>query len=85
MSSCVAPKGPGHMVRRQFITEGCRRTVPRLALRRTQPVSAMGCRAFLLHGASAALAAGVIEATFARTRPKTDLFGEQAVLCGGLT
>ena len=75
----VAPKGLGPMVRREFV-EG--RGVPALiAVHQNQSV----------HGKQTALAwakaigctrAGVIETTF-REETETDLFGEQAVLCGG--
>lgn len=77
----IAPKGPGHLVRRQF-TEGG--GVPALiavhqdATRKAKQVGlayakAIGCAK-----------GGVIETTF-REETETDLFGEQAVLCGGVS
>ncbi|WP_345642241.1 ketol-acid reductoisomerase [Streptomyces tremellae] len=75
----VAPKGPGHLVRRQF-TEG--NGVPCLVA-----VEADASGGALALGLSYAAAiggarAGVLETTFAE-ETETDLFGEQAVLCGG--
>jgi len=76
----IAPKGPGHMVRRVF-TEGsgvpCLIAVARDASGKAKDIAlawALG-----IGGARAA----VIETTFAE-ETETDLFGEQAVLCGGL-
>jgi len=75
----VAPKGPGHLVRRQF-EEG--RGVPCIA---AVEQDASG-RAFELTLAYAkgigGTRAGVIKTTFTE-ETETDLFGEQAVLCGG--
>jgi ketol-acid reductoisomerase len=77
----VAPKGPGHLVRRMYKTGV---GVPALlAIHR----DATGqCRQIGLAYAHAirATKAGVIETTFAE-ETETDLFGEQAVLCGGVT
>lgn len=77
----VAPKGPGHLVRRTY-KEG--KGVPGL-LAVEQDYSG---RAFDLGLAYAkgigATRAGVIQTTF-KEETETDLFGEQAVLCGGLT
>ena len=77
----VAPKGPGHVVRRLY-TEGYG-TPAIVAVAR----DASG-RAFdlaLAYGAAiGAGRAGMIETTFAE-ETETDLFGEQAVLCGGVT
>jgi ketol-acid reductoisomerase len=77
----VAPKGPGHLVRRQF-TEG--RGVP--ALIAVHQDASGGARDLALAYAKGigATRAGVIETTF-KDETETDLFGEQAVLCGGLT
>jgi len=77
----VAPKGPGHLVRRQF-AEG--RGVP--ALIAVHQDSSGGARDLALAYAKGigATRAGVIETTF-KDETETDLFGEQAVLCGGLT
>ncbi len=77
----VAPKGPGHLLRRTF-TEGA--GIPGLvavgqdATRGAMPLAlayakGIGCTR-----------AGVIETTFAE-ETESDLFGEQVVLCGGLT
>ena len=77
----VAPKGPGHLVRHEY-TLG--RGVPCL-LAVHQDVSG-DTNAVGLSYASAVGGgkAGVIETTF-REETETDLFGEQAVLCGGVT
>jgi ketol-acid reductoisomerase len=77
----VAPKGPGHLVRRQF-AEG--RGVP--ALIAVHQDSSGDARDLALAYAKGigATRAGVIETTF-KDETETDLFGEQAVLCGGLT
>ena len=77
----VAPKGPGHLVRRQF-TEG--RGVPCLmASTRTRPATARDLVLAYASGIGGGRA-GVIETTF-KDECETDLFGEQAVLCGGTT
>jgi ketol-acid reductoisomerase len=77
----VAPKGLGPMVRREFVRG---RGVPALVAVHQNPSH---------HGLQTALAwakaigctrAGVIKTTF-REETETDLFGEQAVLCGGVT
>ena len=77
----VAPKGPGHLVRRQF-TEG--RGVPCLiAIHR----DATGDAHDLVLAYASAIGggrAGIIETTF-KDETETDLFGEQSVLCGGAT
>jgi ketol-acid reductoisomerase len=75
----VAPKGPGHLVRRQF-TEGS--GVPGL-IAVGQDASG-GARALALAYAKGigCTRGGVIETTF-KDETETDLFGEQAVLCGG--
>ena len=75
----VAPKGPGHLVRRQF-TEGS--GVPGL-LAVSQDASG-NARALALAYAKGigCTRGGVIETTF-KDETETDLFGEQAVLCGG--
>jgi ketol-acid reductoisomerase len=77
----VAPKGPGHLVRRQF-TEG--RGVPCLiAIHRD--VSGKARDQVLAYAkAIGGMRAGVIETTF-KDEAETDLFGEQSVLCGGAT
>jgi ketol-acid reductoisomerase len=77
----VAPKGPGHLVRRQF-EEG--KGVPSLiAIHQDASGKAKGLALAYAKGIGATRA-GVIETTFAE-ETETDLFGEQAVLCGGVT
>ena len=75
----VAPKGPGHLVRRQFV-DG--KGVP--ALIAVEQDATGGAKALALSYAAAIGGgrAGVIETTFTE-ETETDLFGEQAVLCGG--
>jgi ketol-acid reductoisomerase len=77
----VAPKGPGHLVRRQF-AEG--RGVP--CLMAVHQDATGGARELVLAYASGIGGgrAGVIETTF-KDECETDLFGEQSVLCGGAT
>jgi len=77
----IAPKGPGHLVRRTF-TEGG--GVP--ALIAVAQDATGGAKALALSYAEAigGARAGVIETTFPE-ETETDLFGEQVVLCGGLT
>lgn len=77
----VAPKGPGHLVRAQYVKgEG----VPALIAIHQDPSNK--CREVALSYAAAIGSArsGVIETSF-KEETETDLFGEQAVLCGGLT
>jgi ketol-acid reductoisomerase len=77
----VAPKGPGHLVRSEFergggvpcliaVSDGAKEESKQLGLAYAKGIG--GCRA------------GVIETTFAE-ETETDLFGEQVVLCGGLS
>src|SRR3979490_306452 len=75
----VAPKGPGHLVRRQFV-DG--KGVPCLIAVEQDPSG--GAKALALSYASGIGGgrAGVIETTF-KEETETDLFGEQSVLCGG--
>jgi len=75
----VAPKGPGHVVRTQYV-EG--KGVPSLIA--VKEGSAEGSREIALAWAKGigGTRAGVIETTF-KEEVETDLFGEQAVLCGG--
>ena len=77
----IAPKGPGHLVRRTY-TEGG--GVP--ALIAIAQDATGNARAIALSYADAigGTRAGVIETTFSE-ETETDLFGEQVVLCGGLT
>jgi ketol-acid reductoisomerase len=77
----VAPKGPGHLVRRQF-TES--RGVPcLLAVHQDASGTARDVALAYAKGIGGTRA-GVIETTF-KDETETDLFGEQAVLCGGVT
>jgi len=77
----VAPKGPGHLVRRQFL-EGS--GVPALvAVHQDATGDALQLGLAYAKGIGGTRA-GVIETTF-REETETDLFGEQAVLCGGVT
>ena len=77
----VAPKGPGHIVRRIF-TEGYG-TPALFAV--AQDASGKARDLALAYGAGiGAHRAGMIETTFAE-ETETDLFGEQAVLCGGVS
>jgi ketol-acid reductoisomerase len=77
----VAPKGPGHLVRGEYLKG---RGVPCL-LAIAQDPSGDTARVGLAYAkAIGGTRAGVIETTF-REETETDLFGEQAVLCGGLT
>lgn len=79
--SMVAPKAPGHRVRELF-TEGV--GVPALvAVHRDASGKALK-QALAYARALGCLKAGVIETTF-KEETESDLFGEQAVLCGGVT
>src|SRR6476661_1554230 len=77
----VAPKGPGHIVRRQF-TEG--RGVPALIAVYQNPSKQAKEVALAWAKGIGGTRAGVIETTF-KEETETDLFGEQTVLCGGAT
>ena len=78
----VAPKGPGDLVRREYVAAAaCRACTP---CTRTRRAGAQGACARLCPRASAGRAGGCIETTFAE-ETETDLFGEQSVLCGGVT
>ena len=77
----VAPKGPGHLVRRQF-TEGS--GVPGLVgIQQDSTGNALALALAYAKGIGCTRG-GVIETSF-REETETDLFGEQAVLCGGAT
>lgn len=76
----VAPKGPGHLVRRQFV-DG--KGVPCLIAVDQDPRGEGRDLALSYAAAIGGARAGVIQTTF-REETETDLFGEQAVLCGGL-
>jgi ketol-acid reductoisomerase len=77
----VAPKGPGHLVRRTYLEGG---GVPALvAVHQDASGHALALALAYAHGIGATRA-GVLETTFTE-ETETDLFGEQAVLCGGVT
>jgi len=77
----VAPKGPGHMVRRLY-SEGV--GVPALWAVYQDASGNADALALAYARAIGCTRAGVLHTTF-REETETDLFGEQAVLCGGLT
>lgn len=77
----VAPKGPGHLVRRTF-TEGF--AVPALFAVYQDATGKASDVALSYAKGIGATRVGVLETTF-KEETETDLFGEQAVLCGGLT
>lgn len=77
----IAPKGPGHLVRRMYVEK---KGVPGL-LAIYQDASGKAKDVALAYGSGIGCGrAGIIETTFAE-ETETDLFGEQAVLCGGVT
>ncbi|MGI9529309.1 MAG: ketol-acid reductoisomerase [Acidimicrobiia bacterium] len=77
----VAPKGPGHLVRRQFV-EGS--GVPTLvAIHQDATGGALDLALSYAH-AIGGTRAGVIQTTF-EEETETDLFGEQVILCGGVS
>ncbi len=75
----VAPKGPGHLVRREYV-DG--RGVPVLVAVEKDPSGDAWPLALSYAKAIGGLRAGGIKTTFTE-ETETDLFGEQAVLCGG--
>ncbi|MBI2844563.1 MAG: ketol-acid reductoisomerase [Armatimonadetes bacterium] len=77
----IAPKGPGHLVRRQY-EEG--RGVPALIAVYQNPSGKAKDLALAYARGIGATRVGVLETTF-EEETETDLFGEQAVLCGGCT
>jgi ketol-acid reductoisomerase len=77
----VAPKGPGHLVRRTY-TEGG--GVPTLIAVHQDATGKARALALSYAHALGATRAGVLDTTFDE-ETETDLFGEQVVLCGGLT
>jgi ketol-acid reductoisomerase len=79
--SMIAPKSPGHLVRSEFEAG---RGVPGLVAIH-QDASGQALANALAYGSGIGCArAGIIETSF-REETETDLFGEQAVLCGGVT
>ncbi len=77
----IAPKGPGHLVRRVYV-EG--KGVPSLIAVHQNPSKKAKETALAYARAIGGARAGVLQTTF-KEETETDLFGEQAVLCGGLT
>jgi ketol-acid reductoisomerase len=79
--SLVAPKSPGDLVRREYAAG---RGVPCLMAVHQDPDGATRARTVAYTAAIGCARAGVMETSFAE-ETETDLFGEQAVLCGGVT
>ena len=79
--SMIAPKAPGHRVRELFVEGGG--TPALLAVTRTRPARRARSRCRTA-GRIGVTRAGVLETTFTE-ETETDLFGEQAVLCGGVS
>ena len=77
----VAPKGPGDVVRSEYVRGA---GVPDLVAIEKDASGNARQIAFAYAAAIGGARAGLIETTF-RSETETDLFGEQAVLCGGLT
>jgi ketol-acid reductoisomerase len=77
----IAPKGPGHLVRRTYQEGG---GVPALIAVHQDATGNAKAIALSYANAVGGARAGVIETTFPE-ESETDLFGEQVVLCGGLT
>ena len=77
----VAPKGPGHLVRRQFV-DG--KGVPCLIAIEQDATGGAQALALAYAKGIGGTRAGVIKTTF-KEETETDLFGEQVVLCGGTT
>ena len=80
-SALVAPKGPGHLVRSEFEKGG---GVPGLIALNDGAAETSRSLALAYAKGIGATRGGVIETTFAE-ETETDLFGEQVVLCGGLS
>jgi len=77
----IAPKGPGHLVRREFVKGA---GVPCLLAIHQDATKNAKKTALAYAKGLGATRSGVIETTF-KEETETDLFGEQAVLCGGVT
>jgi len=77
----IAPKGPGHLVRSTYTQGG---GVPSLIAVHQNPSGQAKELALSYASANGGGRAGIIETTF-KEETETDLFGEQAVLCGGIT
>ena len=77
----VAPKGPGHLVRSEFLKGGgvpCLIAIKQDASKKARQIALAHARGI------GGLRAGAIETTF-KDETETDLFGEQSVLCGGVS
>ncbi len=77
----IAPKGPGHLVRREFVNG---KGVPDLIAVEQDYTGGAQALALSYAAAIGGARAGVIKTTFTE-ETETDLFGEQAVLCGGVS
>ena len=77
----IAPKGPGHLVRSTYLEGG---GVPSLIAIHQNPTGQAKEVALAYASANGGGRAGIIETTF-KEETETDLFGEQSVLCGGVT
>jgi ketol-acid reductoisomerase len=77
----IAPKGPGHLVRRTY-EQGI--GTPALVAVQRDATGKAKARALAYGSAIGAARAGIIETTF-KEETETDLFGEQTVLCGGIS
>src|ERR1039457_3637953 len=77
----IAPKGPGHLVRREFVQGS---GVPGLVAVAQDATGEARALALAYAKGIGCTRGGVIETTF-KDETETDLFGEQAVLCGGVT
>jgi ketol-acid reductoisomerase len=79
--SMIAPKGPGHLVRRVYTEGGA---VPALVAVHQDATEGAMATALAYGKGIGSTRSGILETTF-REETETDLFGEQAILCGGLT
>jgi len=77
----IAPKGPGHLVRRMYVEK---KGVPSLIAVYQDSSGKAKKNALAYAKGIGATRAGVLETTF-KEETETDLFGEQSVLCGGVT
>jgi ketol-acid reductoisomerase len=77
----VAPKGPGHLLRSVYVSGG---GVPALFAIEQDASGTARARVFAYAHGIGATRAGILETTF-KEETETDLFGEQALLCGGVT
>jgi ketol-acid reductoisomerase len=77
----VAPKGPGHLLRSVYVSGG---GVPALFAVQQDPSGTARARTMAYARGLGSTRAGILETTFAE-ETETDLFGEQALLCGGVS